>query len=115
MPREEFPAKVKDQAAIRAAGKCEKCKLSFAGKKPEFHHILECAFGGKPTLANCMCICEPCHKEFSAKGIARIRKADRQRRAGNGAKSEPRVKIQSPPKRGKPEPKRSLKPLMLYK
>ena len=100
--RDEFSAKTKDEAAKRANGCCEKCKLPFAGRRPEFHHILECALGGKATLANCLCICEPCHKEFSAKGIKGIRKADRQRRSSVGAHRE-KASIASPPKPDKPQ------------
>lgn len=97
-PREiEFSAKTKDQAAQRAGGKCEKCGIPFYGRRPEFDHILPAALGGKPELANCMVLCEPCHAEKTAKeDVPRIRKADRQRRAANGSRA-PRKKIQSRP------------------
>jgi 5-methylcytosine-specific restriction enzyme A len=97
--RLEFSAKVKDQAAQRANGHCEKCNLPFGGRRPEYHHILECAYGGKPTLSNCLCICAPCHKVFTAGGIKTIRKSDRQRRKSVGAERE-KAKI---PQRAKPE------------
>ncbi len=99
--REEFSTKTKDQAAQRANGHCELCHLPFAGRRPEYHHILECALGGKPTLANCLCICEPCHKIVSAKGIKAIRKADRQRRASVGARRQ-KAAIPAPAKQEKP-------------
>lgn len=92
----EFTGKIKDAAAKRADGKCEKCGLPFNGRRPEYDHILPAALGGKPELANCMVLCEPCHKAKTAKeDVPRIRKADRQRRAANGSKAEPRVKLQS--------------------
>jgi 5-methylcytosine-specific restriction protein A len=82
----EFSDKTRDEAAKRANGRCEYCHLPFRGR-PEFHHILAAAFGGRPTLANCMVICKtPCHKELTGRGTRQIRKADRQRKAHNGAK-----------------------------
>ena len=97
----EFSAKTKDKAAKRANGICEYCHLPFRGR-PEFHHILEAALGGKPALANCLVVCKkPCHAELSAKGIKVIRKADHQRRAANGA-SKPRSTFQRHPKEEKP-------------
>lgn len=94
MAREEFPDKIKDQAAIRANGKCEKCGLPFGGKRPEFDHILPCVLGGKPTLANCMALCRACHAVKTTDDIRRKSKADRQRRKDNGAK-RPAGKIKS--------------------
>ena len=87
MGRDEFPTKIKDQAAIRANGSCEKCGFPFGGKKPEFDHILPCVLGGKPTLANCMALCRLCHASKTIEDIGRKAKADRQRKKHNGAKS----------------------------
>lgn len=92
--RIEFNAKTRDQASQRANGRCEKCGGAF--KRPEFDHILPLALGGKSELANCMVLCEPCHKEKTSKeDVPRIRKADRQRKANNGAKLPPAKPIQS--------------------
>jgi len=94
----EFTAKTRDQAAQRANGKCEKCGMPFGKKKPQFDHILPAALGGKPTIANCMVLCVPCHTEKTAKAdVPRIRKADRQRRRDNGSKLAPTKPIQSAP------------------
>ena len=96
MKRLEFSAKTKDQAAQRAGGKCQACGLPFAGKAMHFDHILPAALGGEPTLANCQCLCEPCHKEKTGKeDVPRIRKADRQRRAAAGIKRQTGPKLQS--------------------
>lgn len=87
MKRLEFTAKIRDAAIARANGMCQTCGLPFRGKRPEVDHILPCALGGLPTLANARVICGPCHKAKSADDIRRIRKSDRVRRANNGAKS----------------------------
>lgn len=94
-PREvEFPAKVRDQADARAKGCCETCGLPFKGR-PQYDHVLPAALGGQPTLANCRAICVPCHKAKTADDVGRIRKADRQRRADNGAKLPSKRLVQS--------------------
>ncbi len=94
--RIEFSTKVRDKAADRAAGKCQKCGLPFAGKKMHFDHILPLALNGESTLANCQVLCEPCHKEKTGKeDVPRIRKADRVKRAALGIKRDG-PKIHSP-------------------
>lgn len=94
--RIEFSAKVRDQAAQRAGERCQSCKCDLRGKARHFDHILPAALGGEATLANCAVLCVACHAEKTAKqDVPRIRKADRQRRADNGAKLPPRVKIKS--------------------
>jgi 5-methylcytosine-specific restriction endonuclease McrA len=105
MMRLEFSAKTRDQAAKRANGKCEYCHLPFRGRA-EFHHILDAAYGGQATLANCLVVCKtPCHKTLTAKQAGPRAKADRQRRAHIGAKAAPKQIIQSAgfPKAGKPK------------
>ena len=104
MKRDEFPGKIKDQAAQRADGHCERCGMPFNGRRPEFHHILDAAYGGKGTLTNCLCICVPCHKVLTAEQAPKRAKADRQRRAANGA-SRSKQKIAHRPKPEKPPPK----------
>lgn len=84
--RLEFSKKVRDQAAIRAKGICEKCKLPFGGKRPEFDHILPAELKGKPELANCQVLCRPCHVAKTGVDVRMIRKGDRQRQRANGAK-----------------------------
>lgn len=104
MSRMEFPGKVRDLAAQRANGRCEKCGGAF--KKPEFDHILPDALGGQPVLANCMVLCSPCHKEKTAQDVKRIRKADRQRRNHNGAKPPTKRPLQSRGFARKPKPEK---------
>lgn len=95
--RIEFTAKIRDKAADRACGKCQKCGLPFGGKKMHFDHILPLALNGESTLANCQVLCEPCHNEKTAKeDVPRIRKADRSRRAARGIKNANGPKIKSP-------------------
>jgi len=93
--RIEFPAKIKEAAIARANGHCQACGLPFGNKRPEVDHILPCALGGQPTLANARAICQPCHKAKTAADIGKVRKADRQRRNHIGAKAEPEQKIAS--------------------
>lgn len=104
--RIEFTAKVRDKAADRANGKCQKCGLPFGGKKMQFDHILPLALGGESSLANCQVLCEPCHAAKTAKeDVPRIRKADRVKRAARGIKTEAGPKIKSagfPEKPAKP-------------
>jgi 5-methylcytosine-specific restriction protein A len=83
MTRQEFPAKVKDQAFARSKGLCEKrgCGLPLQVGKFTYDHILPDALGGKPVLANCQVICRACDKiKTGEQDIPRIRKADRQSR-----------------------------------
>lgn len=84
--RGEFSEKVRDQASQRADGHCEKCRVAFGHKKPEFDHILPAEYGGKGTLANCQVLCGECHKAKTKTDVRGMRKADRVRRANNGAK-----------------------------
>ncbi len=95
--RVEFTAKVRDKAADRANGKCQKCGLPFGGKKMHFDHILPLALGGESSLANCQVLCVSCHTIKTAKeDVPRIRKADRVKRAARGIKTVSSPKIQNP-------------------
>jgi len=97
MARLEFPRKVRAAAILRAAGHCERCSAVLKTGEAEFDHILPCALGGEPTLANCMVLCRPCHRGEggkTAQDIGRIRKADRQRDKASGA-IRPAGKIKS--------------------
>jgi 5-methylcytosine-specific restriction endonuclease McrA len=117
--RDEFSAKVRDQAAIRAAGRCELCGLPFKGR-PEFDHRLPLALGGKSDLPNCQAICRACHAAKTAKeDVPRIRKADRQRKASIGARTAPVRPLVSAPfpvseRTAKREAKPSLPPRKMY-
>jgi 5-methylcytosine-specific restriction protein A len=87
MTRErDFSPKIKDQEFARAGGKCRVCGIMIGTKAKHYDHVLPFALGGKSELANCALLCEPCHKDKTAKeDVPRIRKADRQRKAHIGA------------------------------
>lgn len=66
--RLEFPQKVKAQAFVRAAGKCEgpNCGARLTLGKVEYDHDLACDLGGDNSLENCVVLCTPCHKAKTA-------------------------------------------------
>lgn len=94
MSRLEFNRKTKAAIIARAAGKCEACEAVLKPGEGEVDHILPCALGGEPTVANGRLICRVCHVEKSATDIRRIRKADRARDKSTGAIA-PKQKIRS--------------------
>lgn len=117
--RLEFSRKTKAIIIARAAGKCEKC---FAVLKPgegQVDHVLPCALGGEPTIANGRLICRPCHVEKTATDIRSIRKADRARDKSTRAIA-PKQKIRGPgfpvsEKSASRSPKQSLGYRALYR
>lgn len=102
MKRDEFSNKTKDEAATRADGRCDICKVAFGGARPEYDHILASEFGGRATLANCQVLCISCHRAKTRKDIRGMRKADRQRRASVGAERK-KQKITQRVKEEKPQ------------
>lgn len=94
MSRLEFNRKTKAAIIARAAGHCEKCKAVLKTGEGEVDHILPCALGGEPTIANGRLLCRVCHAEKTADDIRRIRKSDRQRDKASGA-VRPSAKIKS--------------------
>jgi 5-methylcytosine-specific restriction endonuclease McrA len=62
MPRNEFDKDTKKAAHDRAAGHCEECRQPFAGRRPEYDHILPDYLGGDNSLENCAVLCPKCHK-----------------------------------------------------
>jgi 5-methylcytosine-specific restriction protein A len=78
--RQNFSEKTKKLAWERAKGCCEACGLPIAPKKPEFDHVNPDGLTGEPTLANCMCLCGPCHKAKTRKDVANIARAKRRER-----------------------------------
>ena len=118
MQRVEFSRKTKAAIIARAAGKCEKCIAVLKTGEGEVDHILPCALGGEPTVANGRLICRVCHAEKTADDIRRIRKSDRQRDKATRA-VRPAGKIKSAgfaksEKAAKREPKPSLPYRSLY-
>jgi 5-methylcytosine-specific restriction protein A len=79
MSRMEFNRKTRAAIIARAAGYCEACSAVMKPGEGEVDHILPCALGGEPTVANGRLICRVCHVEKSAIDIRSIRKADRVR------------------------------------
>lgn len=94
MSRLEFSRKTKVAIIARAAGKCEACSAVLKPGEGEVDHILPCALGGDPTVANGRLICRVCHVEKTANDIRSIRKADRSRDKASGAIA-PKQKIRS--------------------
>lgn len=85
MSRQEFSAKVKMQAALRAAGQCEECTRRLSVGDFHFDHIIPDAMGGEPTLGNCAVLCRSCHKlKTTADDVPAIAKAKRRERRDKG-------------------------------
>jgi 5-methylcytosine-specific restriction enzyme A len=84
--RREFPAKIKEAAYERAQGRCEECRAGFAGRVPEYDHILPDWLRGEPTLENCKVLCSKCHRlKTSGSDVPRIAKTKRTKRKAIGA------------------------------
>jgi 5-methylcytosine-specific restriction enzyme A len=92
--RLEFTRKTKATIIARAAGYCEACSAVLKPGEGEVDHILPCALGGEPTVANGRLICRVCHAEKTVNDIRSIRKADRSRDKATGAIA-PKQKIKS--------------------
>ncbi|HEY0125006.1 MAG TPA: HNH endonuclease signature motif containing protein [Rhizobium sp.] len=83
--RLEFNRKTRAAIISRANGHCEICKAALKPSEGDVDHVLPCALGGEPTIANGRWICRVCHAEKTADDIRRIRKADRSRDKHSGA------------------------------
>lgn len=87
--RQEFSAKVKMQAALRAAGQCEECTRRLSVGDFHFDHIIPDAMGGEPTLGNCAVLCRSCHKlKTTADDVPAIAKAKRRERRDKGIRKQ---------------------------
>lgn len=89
MKRDEFSAKVREQALARVTDKdgnsrCQHCKAILKAKR--FDHHLAAELGGPATLENCQVLCIQCHAEKTAKEIRGLRKAERAGRKARGTK-----------------------------
>lgn len=60
--RIEFSARVKREAAKRAAGLCEGCGLPRRSGEGHFDHINPDYFSKDATLENCQVLCVKCHR-----------------------------------------------------
>ena len=85
--RREFSNKVKAEAYLRAAGKCEQCNASIKHKPVHYDHDIPDDLGGEPVLSNCSVLCVPCHKEKTrSNDMPRIAKGRRIRKREMGIK-----------------------------
>ena len=76
--RSEFDKKTRELAWDRANGHCEICTAPFAGRRPDYHHLIPAALGGDNSLSNCRVICSSCHREVTQReDMPRIVKAKR--------------------------------------
>ncbi|WP_157914209.1 HNH endonuclease [Methylorubrum populi] len=124
MSRTEFSKKVRRDAFVRAAGRCEGdgcgCKLTTG--KFDYDHRIPDWMGGEPILSNCQVLCDPCHKAKTRQDAADRAKAQRREDRHRGIWAAPRRQIQSPPfpkaepqrRASKPLDKLRLPPRQLY-
>lgn len=90
--RAEFSKATREEAWARCFdkqaddGRCEGlCKELFAGRVPEYHHLIPAALGGDNSLTNCAVLCKKCHKhatkEETAPMVSRAKRIE-EKRAG---------------------------------
>lgn len=68
--RAEFSKATKEEGWLRCFdakiddGRCElkTCGMPFAGRRPEYHHVVPAAIGGDNSLGNLLVVCPPCHR-----------------------------------------------------
>jgi 5-methylcytosine-specific restriction endonuclease McrA len=76
--RQEFPNRVKRDAAVRANGKCEQCGLRLRSGEYHYDHVIPDGLGGEPILSNCEVLCRTCHNiKTRTKDVPAIAKAKR--------------------------------------
>lgn len=72
-----FSEATKDQAFLRACGKCERCgkvcnrtRTNYGYLYPgfEFHHKTSIETGGSDSISNCEFLCEECHIKTKSYG-----------------------------------------------
>ena len=80
MSRAEFTAKTKRYALNRCAGKCQSCGVPLTpATGVEFHHDLECTYGGNNDISNCVVLCGNCHSNITIARVSVIAKSNRVR------------------------------------
>lgn len=85
--RQEFTAKVKAAAALRANGNCECCTRRLLTGDFHYDHEIPDGLGGEPTLENCRVLCRACHSvKTSTLDVPRIAKSKRNFRTAHGIK-----------------------------
>lgn len=86
--RAEFTKATKLAAFQRAAGHCEnpQCGQKLFTGNIEYHHDVECTFGGAADLGNCIVLCRGCHRNVTAQRARVVAKSNRQRDRNVGIK-----------------------------
>lgn len=95
--RSEFDKKTRELAWDRANGRCEICTQPFNGRRPEYHHLIECAHGGDNSLGNCRVLCSKCHAEITHNRAPVIAKTKRIYEKEANLRAAPKRKIPSRP------------------
>jgi len=91
--RQEFSAKVKAAAALRANGHCECCTRKLMTGDYHYDHDTPDGLGGEPTLENCKVLCKSCHSiKTHTRDIPQIAKAKRRERKHMGIKGERKIR-----------------------
>lgn len=67
MNRIEFSKKVRAEAFVRCAGKCESCGMRLKQGEAEFDHRIAFYLSRDSSLENCQVLCVPCHRGVGAK------------------------------------------------
>lgn len=76
--RINFTAHVRDQADVRAQGRCEICGGLLKPGQFEYDHLKSAGLGGDASLSNCYVLCRPCHlKKTMEEDMPLMRAADR--------------------------------------
>ena len=77
--RSEFTKATKLAAFQRSGGHCEKCGAKLYPAQFEYHHDLECTYGGAAGAENCLVLCKTCHRLITRQRTADIAKSNRVR------------------------------------
>lgn len=89
--RRNFSKAVKLAAWERSGGRCEECTAPLSAGNIEYDHRIPDAFGGEPTLENCVVLCKSCHRSKTSKADQpNIARAKRRQAKHIGAKPKPR-------------------------
>lgn len=84
--RAEFTKAVRLAAWKRSNGACRSCTAKLFPGNVEYHHDLECTFGGTADLDNCVVLCRGCHRAITNKRAKVIAKSNAEREKHLGIK-----------------------------
>lgn len=105
--RLEFTTKTKKARWAHCKGLCEAeidgtiCGEVLVKGKIEYHHYVECEYGGDNSFENCRTVSKACHVILTSRFVGAIRKADRMHAIQINAKAiSPRgfPKVAKPPR-----------------